>query len=334
MLRLIWCLLLLCGLPLSACGSRAFEATPFTLHSSIGPGDRHQGVRLLGALRFNRADIDDLPLCGLSGLAWDEDAGLLYVLSDQGTLFHLQPTFDERGYLVGARSISGYALRDAAGKPVHYLFSDSEGLAIRNGANHIMDDTELLISFEMKPRIVRYSPTGQWRGEIPLPDTLRNPYNYRNGNESLEAVTIDQRWGIITGSEVPLRNDPPKKLIRIFATDGRFWLYPLGQAPGSALVAMDALPNGELLTLERAFVSPLQPFSISLRRTVLPNPQKTVPLSVSDVAIFKSDQGWHLDNFEGLTRYRGARFFMVSDDNCSLVQTTLLVYFELLNQTP
>jgi hypothetical protein len=284
-------------------------------------------------LRFNRADIDDLPLCGLSGLAWDEDAGLLYVLSDQGTLFHLQPTFDERGYLVGARSIAGYALRDAAGKPVRYLFSDSEGLAIRNGANHIMGDTELLISFEMKPRIVRYSPTGQWRGEIPLPDTLRNPYNYRNGNESLEAVTIDQRWGIITGSETPLRNDPPK-LIRIFATDGRFWLYPLGQAPGSALVAMEALPNGELLTLERAFVSPLQPFSISLRRTVLPNPQKTVPLSVSDVAIFKSDQGWHLDNFEGLTRYRGARFFIVSDDNCSLVQTTLLVYFELLNQTP
>lgn len=331
MLRLICYLLLLCGLPLSACGSPAFEATPFPLHRTISLGETYQGVRLLGALRFNRAAIDGLPLCGLSGLAWDEDEELLYVLSDQGDLFHLQPTFDERGYLVGARGIAGYDLRDAARNPIRSLFSDSEGLAIRNGDNHIKGDTELLISFEVKPRVVRYSPTGQWRGEIPLPNTLRNPYNYRNGNEALEAVTIDQRWGIITGSETPLRNDPPE-LIRIFTTDGRFWLYPLGHAPGSALVAMEALPDGSLLTLERAFVLPLQPFSISLRRTTLPDPKKIIPLSVSDIATFQSDQGWNLDNFEGLTRYRDNRFFMVSDDNCSILQTTLLVYFELLNQ--
>lgn len=333
MSRLIWCLLLLCGLPLSACGSRAFEATPFTLHHTVSPGATYQGVRLLGALGFNRADISGLSFCGLSGLAWDEDAGLLYVLSDQGDLFHLQPTFDEHGYLTGARAIAGYDLRDSARNPVRYLFSDSEGLAIRNGANQIKGDTELIISFEMKPRIVRYSPTGQWRGEIPLPSALRNPHNYRNPNEALESVTIDQRWGIITGSEARLRNDPPE-WIRIFTTDGRFWLYPLGGAPGSALVAMEALPDGGLLMLERAFVSPLQPFAISLRRTALPDPQKIVPMTVSDIAIFKSNEGWSLDNFEGLTRHRGGRFFMVSDDNCSILQTTLLVYFELLNQAP
>lgn len=333
MSRLLWCLLLLCGLPLSACGSRTFEPTPFTLHRAVNPGETYQGVRLLGALRLNRANIAGLEFCGLSGLAWDEDAGLLYVLSDQGDLFHLQPTFDANGYLVGARAIAGYDLRDSARNPVRYLFSDAEGLAIRNSANHIKDDTELIVSFEIKPRIVRYSPTGQWRGEIPLPGTLRNSHNYRNGNEALESVTLDPRWGIITGSEARLRNDPPE-LIRIFATDGRFWLYPLGGAPGSALVAMEALPDGNLLTLERAFVSPLQPFAISLRRTVLPDPQKIVPLAVRHIASFKSDEGWSLDNFEGLTRHRGARFFMVSDDNCSILQTTLLVYFELLNQAP
>jgi hypothetical protein len=34
--------------------------------------------------------------------------------------------------------------------------------------------------------------------------------------------------------------------------------------------------------------------------------------------------------FEGLTRHRGQRFFMVSDDNRRTLQSTLLVYFELL----
>jgi hypothetical protein len=74
----------------------------------------------------------------------------------------------------------------------------------------------------------------------------------------------------------------------------------------------------------------MQPFAISLRLTQLSKPQTTSPLVVSDVAIFQSDQGWLLDNFEGLTRHRALQFFIISDDNCSNLQSTLLVYFELL----
>lgn len=327
--RFIPLLALLLALPIGACSSREFEATPVSLNDRIGAGDTFGNLRLLGALRLTPAEIDGLPLCGLSGLAWDEDAGLLYALSDKGNLFHLSPFFDERGYLAGARAVAGYALRDASGKPLRRPFNDSEGLAIRNGDDHIPDDAELLVSFEARPRVVRYSATGQWRGDVPLPATLRNPHNYRDGNEALEAVTLVPRWGVLTGSETPLRNDPPG-LIRIFAAGGRFWLYPLGAAPGSALVAMETLPDGSLLTLERAYVSPLRPFAISLRRTELPASEKKAPLQVSDVAVFDSDRGWLLDNFEGLTRQRDQRFFMISDDNCNGMQTTLLVYFELL----
>ena len=43
-----------------------------------------------------------------------------------------------------------------------------------------------------------------------------------------------------------------------------------------------------------------------------------------------SGQDWLLDNFEGLTRHREQRFFMISDDNCNGWQSTLLAYFELL----
>jgi len=50
------------------------------------------------------------------------------------------------------------------------------------------------------------------------------------------------------------------------------------------------------------------------------------------VAPLDSYQGLHLDNFEGLTRHHGNRFFMVSDDNDVFVQRTLLVYFELLDR--
>ena len=316
----------------SAC-AREFQATPITLADPLGPGDTHAGIRLLGALRLNRASFDGLDLCGLSGLAWDEDAGLLYAISDIGGLFHLRPQFDPGGILTGVHVVAAYPLLDASGQPVRPPFDDAEGLAIRNADNRTPGDTELLVSFEIRPRAVRYGPTGQWRGEEPLPALLSDPHNYRDINQALEAVTIDSRWGVLVGTEAPLRGAPTGR-IRLFAGNGRYWNYPLGAAPGSALVAMEALPDGGLLTLERAFVAPLRPLIISLRRTELPSGKGKTPLAVADVAVLDSSQGWLLDNFEGLTRYRDRRFFMISDDNCNAWQATLLVHFELPPAAP
>lgn len=330
MSRLILLFVLLLGLPVSACATREFETTPISLADRVSPGDIYAGIRLLGALRIARAEIDGLRLCGLSGLAWDEDAGLLYALSDEGRLFQLRPEFDRQGFLSRMRPVAAYPLRDAAGVPLRAPFDDSEGLAIRNGENGVPGDSELLVSFEVKPRVVRYNPTGQWRGEETLPAPLRDIRNYRDSNQALESVTIDPHWGVLVGSETPMRDDLPGQ-VRIFTRNGSFWNYPLSQAPGSALVDMVILPDGGLLTLERAFVTPLRPLIISLRRTeplLVPGSGQT-PLKVADVAVFDSSQGWLLDNFEGLTRYRDQRFFMVSDDNCNAWQTTLLVYFEL-----
>lgn len=327
--RSIVTLLLVLGLSITACAAREFEATPISLADQVKPGDVYAGIRLLGALRLANAEIFGMRLCGLSGLAWDEDAHLLYAISDLGNLFHLRPEFDDQGYLSGLRPVAAHPLRDAAGTPLRAPFEDAEGLAIRNGDNGIPGDTELLVSFEVKPRVVRFSPEGWWRGEETLPLLLRDIRNYRDRNQALEAVTVDPRWGVLVGTEAPLRNDPDHQ-VRIFTRNGSFWNYPLGHASGSALVAMEALPEGDLLTLERAFVTPLRPLVISLRRTPLPAPGKdSTPLKVADVAVFDSSRGWLLDNFEGLTRYRDQRFFTISDDNCSTWQTTLLLYFEL-----
>ena len=314
---------------LSTCAANEFRATPISLTDQVSVGDTYAGIRLLGALRLANTRINGLRLCGLSGLAWDEDEGLLYAVSDLGNLFHLRPEFDAQGYLTGIQPVAAYPLRDEADRPVRAPYDDSEGLALRNGDNRIPGDTELLVSFEVKPRIARYSPDGQWKGEERLPALLRDLRNYPNNNQALEAITLDPRWGVLVGTEVPLKNDPAGQ-IRIFRLDGRFWRYPLSSAPGSALVAMETLPEGGLLTLERAFVAPLRPLIISLRRAELPASEKDAHLPVTDIAVFDSSQGWLMDNFEGLTRYRDRRFFMVSDDNCNVWQSTLLAYFEWL----
>lgn len=334
MSRLILLVMLLSGWTISACTAGEFAATPISLNERIAPGGTDQAIRFLGALRLNHSEMNGLPFCGLSGLAWDEDAGLLYVISDQGVLFHLRPVFDPSGYLSDAQAIAAYPLRGASGQPLRSPFDDAEGLAIRNGENGQPGDAVLLVSFEGKPRVVRYSSIGRWQGEERLPALLRDIRNYRHPNQALEAIALDPQRGIVASSETPLRDDPDQQ-IRLFTRSGQFWNYPLSSAPNSALVAMEALPDGSLLTLERAFVAPLRPLIISLRRTELPASKTSgLLLKVSNVAVFDSSQGWLLDNFEGLTRYRDQRFFMISDDNCSALQTTLLVYFELLPKVP
>jgi hypothetical protein len=240
-------------------------------------------------------------------------------------LFHLRPVFSD-GFLTDAQVVAAYPLRDARGQPLKQPWTDSEGLAIENGSNSVPGDSQLIISFENRVRIVRYNPAGKWLKDEPLSPLLKNA-RYADANKTLEAVTLHNRWGLLTAPEASLR-DGPSGYVPITAKD-RFWLYPLYKAPNSSLVAMEALPDGSLLTLERAFVSLLRPFIITLRRTQLPNQSKE-PLSVEDVAVFDTSQGWFLDNFEGLTRHRDRRFFMVSDDNQSALQSTLLIYFELL----
>ncbi|HPF58002.1 MAG TPA: esterase-like activity of phytase family protein [Candidatus Competibacteraceae bacterium] len=331
--RRLLTLILVLALNASACATRRFEAVSIPLAGQVDVGDTYAGIRLLGALRLAPAKINSQRFCGLSGLAWDEDASILYALSDRGSLFHLQPELNTQGHLTGIQVIAAYPLRNALDRPLRPPDDDAEGLAIRNSGNGVQGDTELLVSFEIRLRVVRYSPTGLWRGEEKLPALLRDPGHYRNPNQGLEAITVDPFRGILVGTEVSLLNDPSDQ-VRLFQLDGRSWNYRLSPAPKSALVAMEVLPDGSLLTLERAFVAPLRPLIISLRRTPLPEPGGVAPLNVTDVAVFDSSQGWLLDNFEGLTRYQDQRFFMISDDNCSAWQSTLLVYFELLPARP
>jgi hypothetical protein len=325
-------LLLLGTLPQVSAGQE-FHATPISLSDQVVNGGTYAGIRLLGALRLPSTVINGAKLCGLSGLAWDEDAELLYAISDGGGLFHLRPEFDDRGFLRDVRLVQAHPLLDEAGNPLREPFNDSEGLAILDGHNGIRDDAKLLVSFELRPRVIVYDSKGRWLGEEKIPALLKDVRNYRDSNKALEAVSVHSRWGVLVGTELPLRNEPAGR-VRIFSGDGRFWLYPLGDAPGSSLVAFEALPEGGLLTLERAFVAPILPFVISLRRTEPLLPGMEAPLKVADVAVFNSSQGWHLDNFEGLTHYRDLRFFMVSDDNCIPFQKTLLVHFELLPVSP
>ena len=306
-------------------GGRSF---PFS--EEYRPGDRFMNVRLLGAVELPPARIDGIDLAELSDLAWDGDENILYAVSDRGSIFHLRPVMTAGGILEDVRILRAFALRDSRRQPLRGSAGDAEGLAIAGGINGMAGDTRLLISFERQPRVIEFRPDGSYVQRHRLPDSLQRTGYYASGNKALEAITVHPKLGILTAPEWPPAGANPA-IIPIHSLLERRIPYPRRPEPASALVAMEALADGSVITLERSFQSLLAPLVITLRRTeALPVATRDQPLSVTDMAIFDSTSGWRVDNFEGLTRHRGQRFFLVSDDNGQGFQKTILLYLELL----
>lgn len=318
---------------LNAC--TAADAIRVPLSAEYPAGSEFMQIKLLGTVMIPAQTVDGESLSELSGLAWDEDESLLYAVSDKGTLFHLQPHFDAQHRLKDVTVTHGYPLLNKRGKKLKGKKDDSEGLAILNSNNGKRDDTELLVSFEGKHRIKRYTPDGSRTGDVGLPKVLRNRSNYHSANRGLEAVTIHPEYGVLTIPEASLKNTNPQQPI-LYSAAGKQWQLPTRAFRGSSIVGLETLADGSILTLERIYNSIVEPVIISLQIIQLDancEVGKNNSCSAKRIASLSSAEGWSVDNFEGLTHHRGQRFFMVSDNNDFWLQRTLLTYFEILPKT-
>jgi hypothetical protein len=313
--------------PAAAADGAVDVSRPYRLSPHVAPGEIFEGIRLLGSVALTPVSMDGLTLGGLSGIAWDEDASRLYALSDRGTLFHLRPTFDG-DRLTRVTLLAAYALRDHRNRPLKGAYADAEALVVQHADNGKAGDTVLSVSFERRPRILQFTPEGRYLANLRLPPEMRDPRRYADPNKALEALTWFPRTGFVSGAERPLTG-AEAGVVELFALDGRRWRYPLLATPEASLVDLEALPGGDLLTLERGHGLMFVPIVITLRRTRLDFEKDGALLAVETLAVLNSSRGWSVDNFEGLARHRGDRLFMVSDDNFNELQKTLLVYLEL-----
>jgi hypothetical protein len=114
-----------------------------------------------------------------------------------------------------------------------------------------------------------------------------------------------------------------------------------GPTPGTFTVKRSAdfdisdaalLPPSELLVLERKF-SFLSGVAIRIRRIPLAGVQPGA--LVDGPALLEADMGYQIDNMEGLSIHRAGGetvLTLVSDDNFSPIQRTLLLQFTLIEQ--
>jgi hypothetical protein len=303
-------------------------AIPAPLAENVAIGDTVGKIRFLGMLSIPGNTVDGLRVSQLSDVAWDENAGILYAISDKGILFHLHPILRD-GVLVDVKLSRAVPLRDLkTGKPLEGRHADAEGLDILPNPSGRAGDTELIISFERYPRIMRYRTDGHAVGELTLPPVLAKIESYDSPNHMLEATCRHPQFGVLTIPEYPLVGETPG-FNRLFTMSGESWRYPIED--GNRVVGLSCLDSGDVLVLEGTFGSRFWRSHTTLKRVHLTNAPTAEPLRPEQLVTLEPSKGYQIDNFEGIAHHRGKRFFLVSDDNDFFLQRTLLLYIELID---
>jgi hypothetical protein len=203
---------------------------------------------------------------------------------------------------------------------------DSESIAL--------DGPFVYIGLERVNQVLRFDFSKGFtrsRGEVvPLPPAARKlPYN-----KGLEALVMVPKGLPLAGTLIAISErglDHDGNLIAFLIggpTPGQFSLRRTNNFDVSDAVL---LPSGELLVLERKF-SLLAGVGIRIRRIAL---KSVAPGAVVDgPSIFDADLGHEIDNMEGIDAHVTSEgdtvLTMVSDDNFSMIQRTLLLQFTLI----
>jgi hypothetical protein len=283
----------------------AFEIVP--LHYKPLKKDK---IKILDAKVLNFDTLNGIKVTELSGLAYKHD--ILYVVGDRGYLytFMLDINNSKINKLILQNAYKLHRKKDK-----RLASTDSEGLDFMGN--------NLLISFERKHRVDLYSKDGVKLKSIKINKKLRDLDKYKSKNKGLEAVAFNPLYGVLTAPEKPLTN-VSKKYHRLYTKHDRYKFKAKGSITG-----LEFINNTQILVLLRDFNYFTRRRRTSLVRVDLTQCNKHHICKSELLAMFDSYKGWHLDNFEGLTKVGKNKFLMISDDNDSFLQKTLLVLFEI-----
>lgn len=290
------------------------------------------GVERVGDLLFRgglELSSDDGVFGGLSGLEV-LDNGRVLIINDDAEWFEGRLVLDEDGKLTGFTDMRYALMRDERGDPFDARLGDTEGLAQ-------LLDGRFAVSFEQTQtiRIFDLNRDGPFGIATPGPrlaETRRLP-----ANAGLEALTITANGDLLVGAEGGGRPTTPlwRAPLDSPAPVAPFKRYPI--SGGYSLTALDRLPDGGYVALER-FYAPVIGARARIRR-------------FSDAALEESGERLQgvetlaeiappqpVDNFEGIAATRTAdgatRIYIVSDDNYSPRQRTLLYAFDIVSDGP
>jgi len=277
------------------------------LEFRFGDKKREGMIEILDVKHLDFKRFEENEFLELSDLAYKD--GTLYILSDKGVLFSFDADINN-DQIQRLQFLKTNKLRDKKGKELKVSKSDAEGLSFLGN--------ELLISFERKHRVELFSIDGQKLKKLVIHKELQDKKAYRKKNKGLEAVVYSKTYGVLTLPELSL-NSYPRKTHLLYSKD-HTWEFP---ASGN-VSSIEMLDEHSVLLLEKQANFFSRRWIITLSSLNLINSQHKI------LAEFDTRDGWNLDNFEGLSKVGENSYLMISDDNDSFFQKTLLVLFRVV----
>ena len=282
---------------------------------ALNPADPAQAeigrLRYLGGLHLSSRDSR---FGGLSGLRWQD--GRLIAIGDNGHFVSLEPE-EPDGRLIGVRAVKSGALLGLEGESLGgKAEADAEALTLdANG--------DWLVGFERLHRVWRYETPGAAARVTGIdPETIFGALADNNGVEAM-AGPADRLFLCAERASEGAPNcftfeDGAATAINVKAP------APLDRMGGKPTDA-DAGADGAVYLLFRSY-NPADGSAAAIVSIAPDGAAETIAVLMAPLSV---------DNFEGLAvREEDDRlfFYLVSDDNFSARQRTLLLKFELIDE--
>lgn len=289
---------------------------PFDFRTPVG-GD-YGSLAYLGGVELKSPDRD---FGGLSGLRLSADGARFTAISDRGNWFAGAVDY-EGSELKGLSGVTIAPIPGRDGRPLSGRKGfDTEALEIEGNV--------ALVSSERVHWLTRYEldsdgrPKGAGKA-VPLPAiATRAP-----SNAGYEAMARLRAGGVALIAE-NFRDEAGNN--RAFVIGGKApFAFSVTRTNDFSPTDLARLPDGDLVLLERRYKPP---FSLSVRIRRL-RADEIAPNAVLDGAILmEASLVQRIDNFEGISAHRAADgrtvLTVVSDDNFSPVQRTLMIQFAI-----
>lgn len=309
--------------------SIAFAAEPIPLAFQPVPLERSEPpAGAVGRLHYRgglKITSSDKRFGGLSGLVVTEDGARLLAVSDMGDWLSARLLYDQAGRLAG---IDDGMMGRLVGRDVRPLAhrrseQDAESLtALSNG--------DLIVTFERQHRIWRYPASDPPFARPPQP--IGNPPEIESAppNEGIEAFSVLSDGTYFAVAEGLAH---PGGGLMAWTGDGTRW-RTMAFAPQGTFRPTDAkaTASGDVMVIERRF-NPIEGAGVRLRLIARTAIQSTDMLAGDELAVLAPPMA--VDNFEGLALRRSPSetlIYILSDDNFSPAQSTLLLMFALPDQ--
>lgn len=280
-------------------------------------------LKFLGGVELSSSE----PLFGaFSAIRFLDDQRFLGVF-DTGYWIEGQIRRDAVGLLAGIEAVKLAPLLDASGRESPSKFYvDAESLAI--------DGDFAFVGFEQRHRVVSYAPLADLGRALPsAPLAFPFDLDVLHSNGGLESLVIADKEGPLKGALVAISEKSYDDNGNIYAAilggplAGEFRVRPRDDFD---ITDATFLPDGDLLLLERRFTI-ARGVGMRLRRV---DGDSIRPDAVLDGEIlFEANYRSQIDNMEGIDAIPepdgSVRLIVVSDDNHSILQRTLMLEFRL-----